>query len=141
MGVNDAAVWEGDRLRTSGQVLMVLTAGVDAAQAPLQSHLVVRPGGKVGGRYGHAHDSTRESPHDRWGIDGQRVTLVNYGRIVSKMLFRPIVIEEAVVFPFHIMEFGVDIRRNRGVAPQLVAQKFETPAHVPVAIKRANAAI
>src|ERR1043166_3694027 len=78
---------------------------------------------------------------DRRRIDGESVALVDNARVVAEFFGRAIVIEEAVVFPFDIVEFSVDVGSNLLMAAEFVGQEFEPPPHVNIAIQSANAAV
>ena len=74
-------------------------------------------------------------------IDRQRVAFVDDARVVAEFFGRAVVIEEAVVFPFHVVQFGVDVAGDLPVAAQFIGEEFETPAYIAIAIERADAAV
>src|SRR5436190_972831 len=98
-------------------------------------------GGIMRGGNGEASDRSGRQSLDRGRIDWQRVAFVDYVRIVTEFFWRPVIVQKAVVFPLDVVQFGVDVSGNLLVAAQFVGEEFETPAHVPIAVQRANAAV
>src|SRR5947199_8021418 len=70
-----------------------------------------------------------------WRVDREHVALIDDRGGVTEFLGAAVVVEKSVVFPFHVVEFGVDVGRKLRVTPQLIGEKFETPTHVPIAVE------
>ena len=84
---------------------------------------------------------TRRAALDRRRIDWQNVTLIDQGWVVAEVLWRAVVVEEAVVFPLDIVEFGIDVRRELRMPAEFVGEKLEGPAQSRFAVERADAAV
>src|SRR5438046_1393348 len=78
---------------------------------------------------------------DWWGIHRQRIAFVDNAWVVAEIFGRAVVIEKSIVLPLNVMQFGEDVGGNLLVPPQFVGEKLEAPAHVPIAIERADAAV
>src|SRR4051794_8312938 len=95
----------------------------------------------MGGRHFYPHSfAWVATPHWR-RIDRQGVALVDDPWVVTKLLGRPIVVQEAVILPFYIVQLGINVGGDLLVTPQFVREEFEPPAPVPVAIQRADTAV
>src|SRR4051812_191878 len=80
-------------------------------------------------------------PADWGGIHRQRIALIDDAWVEPEILGRAVIVQEAVVLPFHIVQFREDIGRNLLVSPQFVSEKFEAPTYVPISIERAYSAV
>ena len=110
--VRHAEMRERDRRPARGQVLMDPPAGIHASHPPLQRNILMRARGEVRRGHVHADDLTGTNPLHRRRIDRQRVALIDDGRIVAEFLGRAVVVEEAVVLPFDVVQLGVDVGRD-----------------------------
>ena len=74
-------------------------------------------------------------------VDRKNVALVNDGRVVTELFWGAVVVEEAVAFPFHVVQLGIYVSAELAMETKLVGQKLETPTRVDVAIEGPDAAV
>src|SRR5436190_13033662 len=84
---------------------------------------------------------TRAKFFCRRRINGQRIAFIDNLRIEPELLGSAVIIEEAVIFPFDVVEFGIDVSGNLLVPAKLIGKEFETPTDIAIAIKSSDAAI
>src|SRR5215217_5778106 len=98
------------------------TERIDSAEPPMQRYLIAFPPRKMRGENLDRDLFARLAALDRRGIDRQDVALIYYRWIVTEILRGSVVIEEPVALPLDVVELGVDISRELGLAPQLVRE-------------------
>ena len=107
----------------------------------MQRHGAAGHAGVVRGGDGHANELAGGAFLNGRGVHGQDVALVDDERVVAEFLRGAVVVEETVVFPLHVVELGVNIGGEARVAAEFVREKLEAPAHVAIAVERADAAV
>src|SRR5258705_11962741 len=71
----------------------------------------------------------------------ESIAFVDDAWIEAEIFGSSIVIQESVMFPFHVVQFGKNISRDLFVPAQFVREEFEAPTHVTVPIESADAAV
>ena len=74
-------------------------------------------------------------------IDGDEIERVDIADIVAERFDTPVVVHEAVVFPFDVLQFGVDVAADFGVEAELVGEVFEAPRDIFIACACGDTAV
>jgi hypothetical protein len=86
----------------------------------MQAYLLTGPSREMGGVNGGLQLRARHVPRNGRRIDRQHIALVYNRRVVPEIFWGAIVIQEAIPFPFYVMQLREDVSGEAAVAPQLV---------------------
>src|SRR5687768_2423251 len=107
----------------------------------MQAHLLSGPSREMRRVNRNLQLFARRVAGDGGRIDRQHIALVYNRRVVPEIFWGAVVIQEAVPFPFDVMQLCEDVGGKAAVAPQFVGEELEAPANIDVAIERPDAAV
>src|SRR4051812_41399883 len=80
-------------------------------------------------------------PRNRRRIDRQGVAFIDDAGVVAKGFRCAVVVKEAVMLPFHVVQFRKDIGGNLLVPPHFIGEELERPAYINVSIQGADSPV
>lgn len=141
MGMRDLTMRESDWNTAASEVAVNVATSIHPAKQPMERNTLAFDRGEMCGGDLQPGDVAGREPLDGRSVDGQGVAFVNDSRVEAELFRRAVVIEKAVVFPFDVVEFGINVGGDLLMAAEFVGEELEAPAYVLVAVESANAAI
>jgi hypothetical protein len=137
----DLAMWKWNGDTATGEIAVKVAASVDAAEMPAEGNGGVAFGGEMGGGDLETDAGIGREFLDGRRVDGEGIALVDDAGIVAELFWCAVVVEEAIVLPFDVVEFGIDVGGDLLMAAEFVGEEFEAPTDVAISIKSADAAV
>src|SRR5512133_1344257 len=105
----ESQVWKGDRLLICNDSVVHPAERIDTAKPPLQYDVTLSESRKMRREDIHNYFLPWSAATNRRRIDRENVAGVNHFRVVAEILWCAVVVQEAVAFPFNVVQLSVDV--------------------------------